>query len=103
MSGDRLIYLGTMQEIHDGMGAIGSGLTEFEERMLRELSGVSGDHQIYISSNKVDNEEDCHHGITKRIASRLSDEGYPPTKKCLDCGMVSGMVWGPWMKPIKQS
>lgn len=45
---------------------------------------------------------DCHHGVTKRIASRLSDEGYPPTKKCVDCGMVCHMVWGPWAKPFKQ-
>ncbi len=108
MSGDRLIYLGTMQEMHDLIGADdhGSTVSDLEEKILRELSGVPGDHQIYLSSNKIedDNEEDddCHHGVTKRIASRLAHEGYPPTKKCVDCGLVSHMVWGPWLKPIKQ-
>lgn len=44
----------------------------------------------------------CHHGVVKRIPSRMAHEGYPPTKKCVDCGMVSHMVWGPWLKPIEQ-
>ncbi len=105
MSGDRLIYLGTMQEMQDRIHKDdhGSTVSDLEERILTELSGVPGDYQVYISSNKIEVVPiPCHHGVTKRIASRLAQEGYPPTKKCVDCGLVSHMVWGPWLKPIKQ-
>lgn len=61
-----------------------------------------GDSTACYTSMVAVSLNDCQHGVTKRIASRLSHEGYPPTKKCVDCGMVTHMVWGPWLKPIKQ-
>ena len=42
----------------------------------------------------------CHHGVIETIPSRLADEGYPPRQKCLDCGEIRQMIWGPWKKKV---